>query len=222
MTGGKGSDLPLLFVHNFGVFSVVLTFLRLTGISNITGGGADAISEGQKGRSQMNIVYLSPYDLTPYEQNAKVHPPEQIDHIANSILQFGWQQPIVADREKTVIIGHGRLLAAKQLHLDKVPVVFADNLTEDQANALRLADNKLNESPWDFTKLELELTALDLAGFDMEQFGFEDTHTTPEEAKEVEMNEKYQLVIDCVSEQDMQEKYEALQEVGIECRVSTL
>ena len=170
----------------------------------------------------MDIVYLSPYELTPYEQNAKVHPPEQIDHIANSIEQFGWQQPIVVDRNKTVIIGHGRLLAAKQLNLDTVPVVFAENLTEDQANALRLADNKLNESPWDFSRLEMELAALDIAGFDMEQFGFEDTHTTPEEAKEVEMNEKYQLVIDCVSEQDMQEKYEALQEVGIECRVSTL
>ena len=121
-----------------------------------------------------------------------------------------------------MIIGHGRLLAAKQLNLDTVPVLFAENLSEEKVNALRLADNKLNESPWDFTKLELELAALDLAGFDMEQFGFEDTHTTPEEAKEVEMNEKYQLVIDCVSEQDMQEKYEALQEVGIECRVSTL
>lgn len=121
----------------------------------------------------MDIVYLSPYELTPYEQNAKVHPPEQIDHIANSIKQFGWQQPIVVDREKTVIIGHGRLLAAKQLNLDTVPVVFDENLTEDQANALRLADNKLNESPWDFSKLELELTALDLAGFDMTDFGFD-------------------------------------------------
>lgn len=170
----------------------------------------------------MDIVWMEPSALVPYAQNAKVHPQTQIDHIANSIRQFGWQQPIVVDKDKVVIIGHGRLLAAKQMNLDKVPVVFADNLSEDQANALRLADNKLNESEWDFSKLETELAALDIAGFDMEQFGFEDMHTTPEEAKEVEMSDKYQLIIDCESEADMQEKYEALQEVGIECRVSTL
>lgn len=95
----------------------------------------------------MDVVYLSPDKLIPYENNTKIHPPEQIDHIANSIKQFGWQQPIVADRDNVVIIGHGRLLAAKQLNLEEVPVVFAEKLTEEQANALRLADNKLNESP---------------------------------------------------------------------------
>ena len=115
---------------------------------------------------------MSPGELTPYAGNAKVHPPEQIDRIANSIKAFGWQQPIVVDKDNVVIIGHGRLSAAKQLMLDTVPVVYADNLTEDQVDALRLADNKTNESEWDFGKLEEELAALDIAGFDMTQFGF--------------------------------------------------
>ena len=122
----------------------------------------------------MEVVYLSPDDLIPYSGNAKQHPPEQVERIANSIKAFGWQQPIVVDKDKTVIIGHGRLFAAKELLLDKVPVVFADNLTEDQVNALRLADNKTNESAWDFGKLEEELAELSIAGFDMSQFGFTD------------------------------------------------
>jgi len=121
----------------------------------------------------MNIEWMKPGDLIPYPANAKLHPPAQVDHIANSIKQFGWQQPIVVDAENVVIIGHGRLLAAKQLMLDTVPVVRATDLTEDQVNALRLADNKTNESEWDFGKLEQELAELAIEGIDMAQFGFE-------------------------------------------------
>lgn len=121
----------------------------------------------------MNVVQMPPGELVPYAGNAKAHPPKQVDHIANSIKAFGWQQPIVVDRNKVVVIGHGRLLAAKQLGLDMVPVVYADNLTEAQVNALRLADNKTNESEWDMGKLDEELAALAIDGIDMEQFGFD-------------------------------------------------
>lgn len=122
----------------------------------------------------MEVKYVSPGELIPYAKNAKQHPPEQVERIANSIKRFGWQQPIVVDRDNVVIIGHGRLFAAKELMLDSVPVVYADNLTEDEVNALRLADNKTNESAWDFSALEEELAALDIAGIDMTQFGFDD------------------------------------------------
>lgn len=149
----------------------------------------------EEGRSkEMEVIYLSPGDLKPYENNTKHHPPDQVKHIANSIRQFGFQQPIVVDRDNVVIIGHGRLMAAKELMLDKVPVVCADQLTEEQANALRLADNKTNESDWDFSLLEQELAALDIAGIDMADFGFDlssmDAETGPEivedEAPEVQ------------------------------------
>ena len=121
----------------------------------------------------MKIEWVSPQTLTPYPQNAKKHPPEQIDHIANSIKQFGWQQPIVVDKNNVVIIGHGRLFAARQLMLDSVPVVYAENLTDDQVKALRLADNQTAISEYDFSLLEQELAALDIAGVDMSMFGFE-------------------------------------------------
>ena len=127
------------------------------------------MKEGQK----MEVVYLSPGELIPYEKNAKQHPPEQIEHIANSIKRFGWQQPIVVDRDNVVIIGHGRLAAAKELKLEEVPVVYADQLSDEDVKALRLADNKTNESSWIDSFLSEELAELDIAGIDMSQFGFE-------------------------------------------------
>ena len=135
-----------------------------------------------KGRESMNIVNMPIGDLVPYENNTKIHPPEQVDHIVNSIKRFGWQQPIVVDRNNVVIIGHGRLLAAKQMGLQEVPVVHADELSEEDAQALRLADNKLNESPWDFGKLEQELAELEIAGIDMTQFGFDDIDDVGEQS----------------------------------------
>ena len=123
--------------------------------------------------AKMEVLYLSPDELIPYQGNAKTHPADQIGYIANSIKRFGWRQPIVVDSENVVVIGHGRLAAAKELHLETVPVIRADDLTETEINALRLADNKTNESPWDFGKLEEELAALDIAGVDMGQFGFD-------------------------------------------------
>lgn len=142
----------------------------------------------------MEVKYVSPGELIPYAKNAKQHPHEQVERIANSIKRFGWQQPIVVDRDNVVIIGHGRLFAAKELMLDSVPVVYADNLTEDEVNALRLADNKTNESAWDFSALEEELAALDIAGIDMTQFGFENLNTDdfePQEEQKGSMREKY-------------------------------
>lgn len=122
---------------------------------------------------ELKIVYLPPGDLTPYPHNAKQHPDKQVEHIANSIREFGFRQPIVVDADNVVVIGHGRLLAAQKLGLDAVPVVRADDLTEEQIKALRLADNKTNESEWDFGELEAELAELAL-DFDMSEFGFED------------------------------------------------
>lgn len=125
---------------------------------------------------QMRIEYLPPGNLTPYENNAKQHPAEQVDHIANSIREFGFRQPIVIDAQGVVIVGHGRLMAAKKLGLETVPCVRADDLTEAQVNALRLADNKTNESEWDLLALGAELAELAL-DFDMSRFGFEDMET---------------------------------------------
>lgn len=122
---------------------------------------------------ELKIIYLPPEELTPYAHNAKRHPDDQVEHIANSIREFGFRQPIVVDADNVVVIGHGRLLAAQKLGLDAVPVVRADDLTEAQIKALRLADNKTNESEWDFGLLDAELVDLAL-DFDMSDFGFDD------------------------------------------------
>lgn len=122
----------------------------------------------------MKIVDMNPADLIPYAKNAKQHPPAQVDKIANSIKRFGWTgNPIVVDKNKVVIIGHGRLMAAKQLNLDTVPVVFADEMSPEDVKAYRLADNKTNESDWIESFLAEELAELDIDGIDMSQFGFE-------------------------------------------------
>ena len=102
------------------------------------------------------VFWMNPDDLVPYAMNAKIHPQEQIDRLANGIKAFGWTQPIVIDKENVIVIGHGRLMAAKQLMLDRVPCIRRDDLSEAEINACRLEDNKTNESPWDFSKLEEE------------------------------------------------------------------
>lgn len=116
----------------------------------------------------MKIIDKSVRDLKPYPQNAKKHDQRQIDNVANSIKRFGWQQPIVIDENDEVIIGHCRLLAAKQLGLESVPVTVASDLTQDETRELRIADNKTNESPWDFDVLDMELADLKFEGFDFE------------------------------------------------------
>ena len=119
----------------------------------------------------MNIEYLKPTDLIPYSKNAKRHPAEQVKRIANSIKEFGFQQPIVVDKDNIVVIGHGRLLAAKRLKLDTVPVVKVEDLTEEQIKKLRLADNSVAESEWNIDLLIDEIKDLD---FDITDFGLED------------------------------------------------
>ncbi len=120
----------------------------------------------------MKIIDKSVGDLKPYPQNAKKHPDSQVDFIANSIREFGFRQPLVIDKDGVVVIGHGRLLAAKKLGLETVPCILADDLTDAQIKALRLADNKTNESEWDFEPLNIELSEL-MLDYDMSQFGFE-------------------------------------------------
>ena len=121
----------------------------------------------------MYVRNISVKDLIPYERNTKKHDKTQINNVAESIKQYGFVQPIVIDKDNVVVIGHCRLLAAKQLKMKEVPCVCVDDLTEEQVKALRIVDNKSNESPWDLDILSDELADLDLSGFDFD-FGLED------------------------------------------------
>lgn len=116
----------------------------------------------------MNVQNRKLSELTPYPGNAKKHDKKQIANVAESIRQYGFVQPIVVDRDDVIIIGHCRALAAKKLGMDEVPCISMDDLTPEQVNALRLVDNKSNESDWDFDLLAEELSGLDLSAFDFD------------------------------------------------------
>ena len=129
----------------------------------------------------MEIVNIKIKDLKPYEKNAKRHDQTQIDNVAKSIHKYGFVQPLVIDKNNVVIIGHCRLEASKKLKLKEVPCVLADTLTDEQVKELRLLDNKLNESDFDFDLLSEELADLDLSDFELD-WGIEEL----ESEKEVE------------------------------------
>lgn len=119
----------------------------------------------------MEVQQIKLEDIHPYPENAKQHPPEQIDKIALSIKEFGFNQPVVLDRENIIIVGHGRFEAAQLLNLKTIPAIHVD-LTAEQAKAYRLADNKLNESEWEMDKVLQEIKALEEADFDISLTGF--------------------------------------------------
>jgi ParB-like chromosome segregation protein Spo0J len=120
----------------------------------------------------MNIENISPDRVTLYAQNAKYHPKAQVDQIAESIRRFGFRQPVVVDKDNVVVIGHGRVLAARQLGMETIPCERAEDLTSEQIKALRLADNRLNESKWKDRALRFELLELS-PSIDLSGFGFE-------------------------------------------------
>jgi site-specific DNA-methyltransferase (adenine-specific) len=132
----------------------------------------------------MQIVLKPTSELIPYAKNAKVHDARQIENVANSIRRFGWQQPIVIDDNNVVVIGHCRLLAAKKLGQKEVPVTVASGLTEDEIKELRIADNKTNESTWDFELLKEDSEGLEFEGFDFEWDGLGEEYEEKEVAED--------------------------------------
>ena len=137
----------------------------------------------------MQIIQKKLADIVPYANNTKKHDETQIKNVAESIKKYGWVQPIVIDNDGTIVIGHCRALAAERLGIKEVPCVVVSDLKEDEINALRIVDNKTNESPWDFDLLSAELPEIDLSDFDFD-FSIEDEEEEPEivedEAPEVD------------------------------------
>lgn len=120
----------------------------------------------------MNIQEMATSELKPYQNNPRDNK-ASVTKVANSIKEFGFKVPIVIDSNNVIVAGHTRWLAAQSLGLNKVPCIIADDLTEEQVRAFRLADNKVGESSeWLLPSLQLEL--LELKDFlDMPSFGFE-------------------------------------------------
>lgn len=123
----------------------------------------------------MEIQVVPIGNVIPYENNPRVND-DAVGYVANSLKEFGWQQPIVVDRNFIIIAGHTRLLAAQSLEMTEVPVVIASELSAGQIKAFRLADNKVSEkSYWDDDKLQNEMS--ELVSFNMNEFAFESFET---------------------------------------------
>lgn len=121
--------------------------------------------------NKLEITYKNIDEIIPYENNPRKND-EAVQYVANSIKQFGFKNPIIIDKEGVIVAGHTRYKAANELGLKEVPVILADDLTEEQIKAFRIADNKVGEKAgWDLDKLKLELEDIDL-DIDMTEFGF--------------------------------------------------
>lgn len=122
-------------------------------------------------RMELQIEYLTLTELKPYEKNAKLHSPEQVEQIKKSIAEFGMNDPIAIWKDNIIIEGHGRLMACKELGVDTVPVIRLDHLTDEQRRAYCLIHNKLTmNTDFDLDLLSGELE--EIINIDMTDFGF--------------------------------------------------
>lgn len=172
----------------------------------------------------LKIINIDINKLKPYKNNPRKND-EAVEYVANSIKEFGFKVPIIVDKDYEIIAGHTRLKAAQQLGLKEVPIIIADDLTEEQVKAFRLADNKASEiAEWDFNLLDNELS--NILDIDMSNFGFDMFEEEEQEIERTDLSdkifEKYEIIISCTDEKDLEEKYNKLMEEGYECRISTL
>ena len=124
-------------------------------------------------KTSMDIIDVDISTVYPYPNNPRIND-NAVDALVRSIAEFGWQQPIVVDKDRVIIAGHTRLKAAKVLGLQVVPIKIASNLTEDQVRAFRIADNKTSENAeWDESKLLEEIMELSANDYDLDILAFE-------------------------------------------------
>lgn len=175
-----------------------------------------------KRKAKMDIKELEIDKVTPYSQNARLND-EAVEYVANSIKKFGFQQPIVLDKNNVIIAGHTRWRAAKKLGMEKVPVVIAASLNDEAVKAYRLADNKTAEiADWDYDKLFAELDAIE--DYDMTDFGFS---VEQEDLDDVDLNgetdeqfaDTFALNVVLKNEKEQETLYKKLSEEGYEVKV---
>ena len=141
----------------------------------------------------MEIKEINIKEIIHYDKNTKKHPDDQIKKIAASIKEFGFNVPVILDKNNLIIAGHGRLYAANKLGLETVPVVYLDKLSPEQIKAYRIADNKTAESEWDYDNLIHEINSLTESDYDIELTGFtkeELEKIMPDEEQYKEIEEK--------------------------------
>ena len=173
--------------------------------------------------NELKIEYIDPAELTPYENNTRKHAPEDIEQIKNSILVDGFNDPIGIWSDKNIIVeGHGRQIAAIELHLDKVPCIRLDHMTDDQRRDYAIRHNRTAElSAWDFTTLEEEIAALEIEGHDFPGLNFasfkHDDYVDDFFDRGVEAKDKPQVFgvkVICGTQEQVDEVMQMLEEAG--------
>ena len=167
----------------------------------------------------MEIILKKVDDLIPYENNPRIND-NAVQYVAESIRQFGFKVPMVIDKNNVIVAGHTRHKAAQELGIKEVPCIIADDLSEEQVKAFRLADNKVGEiATWDFDLLESELSDLDI---DMEVFGFDVSIEDFDEAELDEDVEKTSVIvsINCGSHENYMEIKERIEQLADEIDAS--
>lgn len=177
------------------------------------------------------IKFKSTDLLVPYARNARTHSDSQISQIAASIREFGFTNPVLTDGENGIIAGHGRVMAARKLGIDVVPCIELSHLTEAQKRAYVIADNKLSlNAGWDEELLKLELSDLEMSGFDLDLTGFSldeiaslDGSSNKDEdsrdASEVDASNKFLLMIEFDSESALSRAYDEATGKGLRCKL---
>jgi ParB-like chromosome segregation protein Spo0J len=178
--------------------------------------------------NNMHIESMNLSDLIPYANNAKLHSAEQIKAIAASIKEFGFNNPILLDKDNGIIAGHGRCEAAKLLELDVVPCIKLGHLSDAQRRAYILADNRLAEigSSWNMEIVMLELEQLKLEEFDTSLIGFDDIklekigeESEKPEEKESKIKDEYMIIVSFDDELSQQTLWEQLKADGYNVRI---
>lgn len=170
----------------------------------------------------MQIKEIGIDEIVPYARNPR-HNQNAVDKVAASIKEFGFQQPIVIDKNNIVIVGHTRLLAAKKLGFKKVPVHIAENLNDIQVKAYRLIDNKSNEyASWENELLNFEINELIDGGYNLiNEFDFNLGNE-----KKIEKDEKYKqnfsVLVNCEDEADQEAVYKMLTAKGYQCKIMSI
>lgn len=191
----------------------------------------------------MNIIEIPVNQIKPYKKNARFNE-NAIPKVAESIKQFGFKNPIIVDKNMSVIAGHTRLAAAKTLGLVKVPCIIADDLSPEQVKAFRLVDNRTSEfASWNYDLLQTEIENLDydLSDFEFPDLTYEDTLDADElesmldddtdptseygkddeeetDSKPLEHKEEYKVEIICKNETEQESLYYELVKRGLNVR----
>lgn len=165
----------------------------------------------------MKITYESIDSIKPYPHNPRIND-QTIESLKMSLERFGWQQPIVVDRDRVIVVGHSRFRAAQELNLTRVPVLVATDLSAAQCRAYRIMDNKSHDyTRWDIVDLKTELEELedlDITGFNLKEL---DQILFPELGLMGTNNShaiKHHIIIECSSEEDMEDIGKIIAEKG--------